>query len=120
VAQIVKVMTRNLFLGAVQRTDFATRAAGLADEVEATRPDLIGLQEAAQWRTDDTVAADHLDLLEAELAGRGRRAAGFDDAWTSANPGDPTGFTCCHRERLDDPADPLRARIDVIVTLEPV
>ena len=57
--------------GVVQRTDFATRAAGLADEIEATEPDLIGLQEAAQWRTDDTVAADHLDLLEAELARRG-------------------------------------------------
>ena len=57
--------------GVVQRTDFASRAAGLADEIEATEPDLIGLQEAAQWRTDDTVAADHLDLLEAELARRG-------------------------------------------------
>jgi endonuclease/exonuclease/phosphatase family metal-dependent hydrolase len=237
--------------GVVQQTDFATRAAGLADEIEAAQPDLIGLQEAAQWRTDDTVAADHLDLLEAELAGRGLRyrrvaagvngdvalpsaagfnvglrdreailvrddpevttanvqiapfvntlpietpqgtfalargwmsvdatvrgtelrlisthlevsrpaaaaaaqlaqagellagpadttlpvvilgdfnsrpdaptyaalrAAGFDDAWTRANPDDAAGFTCCHRERLDDPADTLRARIDLILT----
>ena len=59
--------------GVVQRTDFATRAAGLADEIEATAPDLVGLQEAALWRTGDTVAADHLDLLEAELARRGLR-----------------------------------------------
>jgi endonuclease/exonuclease/phosphatase family metal-dependent hydrolase len=44
------------------------------------------------------------------------RAAGFDDAWTRANPDDPAGFTCCHRERLDDPADTLRARIDLILT----
>jgi endonuclease/exonuclease/phosphatase family metal-dependent hydrolase len=237
--------------GAVQQTDFATRAIGLADEIEATRPDLIGLQEAAQWRTDETVAADHLDLLEAELARRGLRyrrvaagvngdvalpstagfnvglrdreailarddadvtttnvqiapfvntlpietpqgtfalargwmsvdatvrgtairlisthlevgrppaaaaaqlaqagellagpadtslpvvmlgdfnsrpdtptyaalrAAGFDDAWTRANPGDDGGFTCCHRERLDDPGDTLRTRIDLILT----
>ena len=287
--QTLRVLTRNLFLGAdltpayealaapdglaalpavvagifnpgeppgvVQRTDFATRAAGLADEIEATEPDLIGLQEAAQWRTDDTVAADHLDLLEAELTRRGLRyrrvaaavngdvalpsaagfnvglsdreailaradadvstanvqvapfantlpietphgtfalargwmsvdatvrgttvrlisthlevpgspaagaaqlaqagellagpadtslpvvmlgdfnslpdsptyaalrAAGFDDAWTRANPGDATGFTCCHRERLDDPADMLRARIDLILTRGPI
>ena len=59
--------------GAVQRTDFATRAGGLADEIELAQPDLIGLQEAAVWRIGDTVAADHLELLEAELARRGLR-----------------------------------------------
>jgi len=59
--------------GMVQRTDFATRAGGLADEIERAQPDLIGLQEAAVWRTGDTVAADHLELLEAELARRGLR-----------------------------------------------
>ncbi len=284
--QTLRVLTRNLFLGAdltpayralatgslaalpavvagifnpgeppgvVQRTDFPTRAAALADEIEATEPDLIGLQEAAQWRTDDTVAADHLDLLEAELARRGLpyrrvaaavngdvalpsaagfnvglsdreailaredvgttnvqiapfantlpietphgtfalargwmsvdatvrgtavrlisthlevpgspaagaaqlaqagellagpadtdlpvvmlgdfnslpgsptyaalRAAGFDDAWTRANPEDDNGFTCCHRERLDDPTDRLRARIDLVLTRGPI
>src|SRR3954454_13691278 len=102
----MRVMTRNLFLGAdltpahralaapggpaavpaeiaaifnpgdqpglVQRTDFATRAVALADEVEAARPDLIGLQEAALWRAGDA-AWDHLELLEAELARRGLR-----------------------------------------------
>jgi endonuclease/exonuclease/phosphatase family metal-dependent hydrolase len=285
VPKILRVLTRNLFLGAdlmpayralaapdalttlpaivaqlfnpgeppgvVQRTDFAARAAGLADEIEAAAPDLIGLQEAAQWRTDDTVASDHLDLLEAELARRGLRyrrvaaavngdvalpsaagfnvglrdreailarddeevltanvqtaafvntlpivtpngtfalargwmsvdatvrgtqvrlisthlevsrppaaaaaqlaqagellagpadtslpvvmlgdfnsrpdaptyaalrAAGFDDAWTRANPSDDAGFTCCHRAGLADPADTLRSRIDLILT----
>ena len=103
----MRVMTRNLFLGAdltpayralaspdalttlpaavtgvfnpgeppgmVQRTDFVTRAAGLADEIELAQPDLIGLQEAAVWRIGDTVAADHLELLEAELERRGLR-----------------------------------------------
>ena len=44
------------------------------------------------------------------------RAAGFDDAWTRANPDDDAGFTCCHRERLDDPGDTLRTRIDLILT----
>ena len=48
------------------------------------------------------------------------RAAGFDDAWTRANPDDHTGFTCCYRERLDDPTDRLRARIDLVLTRGPI
>ena len=43
------------------------------------------------------------------------REAGFEDAWTQANPDGPAGFTCCHRGSLDDPADSLRARIDLIL-----
>jgi endonuclease/exonuclease/phosphatase family metal-dependent hydrolase len=285
---VVRVMTRNLFLGAdltpayralvapdgpaalpaavaaifnpgappgvVQRTDFATRAVALAEEVESASPDLIGLQEAALWRADGAVVSDHLELLEAELARRGLRyrrvaakvngdvalpsaagitvgltdrqaifareetggdelvvsnlqtgdfantlplrtahgtfalergwmaidarvgglsvrfinthlevaglpaaaavqlaqagellagparttlpvvmvgdfnsrpgrptydallAAGFDDAWTRANPDGPAGLTCCHAHPLDDPADALRGRIDHILT----
>lgn len=241
--------------GAVQRTDFGTRAAGLAKEIEATKPDLIALQEAASWRTrglagdgPDTVV-DHLEALEAELEARGLRyrrvvtsdvgdvelpssaglqvgltnrlailardnglgvsnprdgsfatmlpietplgtfglargwasvdvelpdaalrfitthlevasspaaakaqlaqadelldgpaatsepvviagdfnarpgsagyervrAGGFDDAWTSANPGGPDGLTCCHAMPLDNPGDRLRTRIDLIL-----
>jgi endonuclease/exonuclease/phosphatase family metal-dependent hydrolase len=69
-------------LGAVQRTDFATRVVALADEIEATHPDLIGLQEAAVWRTRplspgagaEGVIHDHLGMLEAELA---RRELGY-------------------------------------------
>jgi endonuclease/exonuclease/phosphatase family metal-dependent hydrolase len=41
--------------------------------------------------------------------------AGFDDAWTQANPDGAAGLTCCHAQLLDDPADTLRARIDLIL-----
>jgi endonuclease/exonuclease/phosphatase family metal-dependent hydrolase len=240
--------------GAVQQTDFATRAVGLATEVAAVRPDLIGLQEAASWRTrgadGQVTVIDHLEALEAELARRGLRYrrviasdvgdvelpstaginvgltnrlailaredgfalgepqsgsfastlpietplgtvglargwasvdvelpdtavrfvtthlevattppaaeaqlaqadeliagpaatehpvvlagdfnarpgragyerlrdAGFDDAWTRANPDGPDGLTCCHRMPLDDPSDGLRTRIDLVLT----
>jgi endonuclease/exonuclease/phosphatase family metal-dependent hydrolase len=70
----VKVMTRNLYLGAdliplatqpsreafeqaaaqrfqtVLNNDYATRARALAGEIARHKPDLIGLQEAAVWR----------------------------------------------------------------------
>jgi endonuclease/exonuclease/phosphatase family metal-dependent hydrolase len=106
----VTVMTRNLYFGAsldpvllapdfpgvvgavtqvwmdVQATDFDARVVGLADEIEAAKPDLIGLQEAALWRiqTDGdlleggTVAAtevvyDFVEMLRTELRARGLR-----------------------------------------------
>jgi hypothetical protein len=71
----VTVMTRNLYLGTdlipiatsptldafkanatagfnqVKATDFPARSKLIAKEVKQTRPDLIGLQEAALWRT---------------------------------------------------------------------
>ena len=70
----VKVMTRNLYLGAdltlgtqassipelvdaagqilnqVDRNKFQVRAKGLASEILNNKPDLVGLQEAALWR----------------------------------------------------------------------
>ncbi|HKA68100.1 MAG TPA: endonuclease/exonuclease/phosphatase family protein [Actinomycetes bacterium] len=99
----VSVLTRNLYLGAdltpaitaptlpdflaataeiwrhVQETNFDERAATLAREIDQTEPDLIGLQEAAIWRTGAigdpapavTVVYDFLAQLQAELDARG-------------------------------------------------
>jgi endonuclease/exonuclease/phosphatase family metal-dependent hydrolase len=98
------VMTQNLFLGGdlelllapgadlpqvveqiwgtVQATDFNARAKVIADTIQASNADLVGLQEAALWRTQapgdrlpipnaTAVAYDFIDILVRELAARG-------------------------------------------------
>jgi endonuclease/exonuclease/phosphatase family metal-dependent hydrolase len=112
--KVVDVMTRNLYLGAdltpaifapslkafvaangkilreVTANDFPTRAEGLAGEILATKPDLVGLQEVALWRTAPvnpgvltkgpsatTVRYDFLQLLLDELnEGKGKNGHG--------------------------------------------
>ena len=100
-------MTQNLYLGAaldpvlnatpaqlptavaqafaqVQATNFAERAERLADEIAATRPDVIGLQEVALYRRQSPgdaitggttpatiVVLDFLQVLRDSLAARG-------------------------------------------------
>jgi endonuclease/exonuclease/phosphatase family metal-dependent hydrolase len=107
----VSVMTRNLFLGAdltagltapgpaefvaanggilreVTQTNFPLRAQGLAAEIAEKKPNLIGLQEVALWRTATpasftpatsgqptatTVRYDFLQLLLDQLAAQGQ------------------------------------------------
>ena len=92
------VMTRNIYLGAdlgpaiaapdpvaflgavagiygtVLANDFPSRAGALADEVAATHPDLIGLQEVSRWTVlgnSPAPSLDYLAILQAQLAGRG-------------------------------------------------
>ncbi|MFI6327068.1 endonuclease/exonuclease/phosphatase family protein [Micromonospora chersina] len=99
----VAVLTRNLYLGGdltpsiaaptlpaflaansallshVDLVDFPARAALIADEIRERKPDLVGLQEVALWRTGPLgdpapateVRYDYLALLMAELAGSG-------------------------------------------------
>lgn len=101
----VDVMTRNLYLGAdltpaivaptpaqaytavgdiyeeMQDHNFNARAKLLANEIENSKPELIGLQEVSLWRRDDVVDGsatpatevvyDYLELLMDELDRRG-------------------------------------------------
>jgi endonuclease/exonuclease/phosphatase family metal-dependent hydrolase len=88
----VKVMTRNIFLGAdlapalnatsfneftaangailaeVDATNFPLRAKGLAAEIKSKKPDLIGLQEVAHWRTGPTPGPPHQSSLDPQSA----------------------------------------------------
>ena len=88
----VKVMTRNIFLGAdlsdalnsnnaeqfikangailreVDETNFPLRAQGLAAEIASKKPDLLGLQEVAWWRTGATPGAPHQSSVDPQSA----------------------------------------------------
>ncbi|MEO6351067.1 MAG: endonuclease/exonuclease/phosphatase family protein [Candidatus Limnocylindrales bacterium] len=101
-------MTRNLYLGAdiarvlvltnptdfliavatvygtVLATDFPTRAAAIADEIDANHVDIVGLQEVTKWTTTGPGAPsqDFLAILQQKLADRG---LSFSIAATSLN-----------------------------------
>jgi endonuclease/exonuclease/phosphatase family metal-dependent hydrolase len=64
----------------VLANNFPLRAEGLAKEILRTKPDLVGLQEVADWQATPITPAgspvdlDYLELLLAELnAGKGKR-----------------------------------------------
>jgi endonuclease/exonuclease/phosphatase family metal-dependent hydrolase len=103
------VMTRNLYLGAdiarvldattpteflisvaqtysvVQFTDFPTRAAAIAAEIDAADADIVGLQEVSKWTSTGPGAPpsfDFLTILQQKLADRG---LSFSVASTSRN-----------------------------------
>jgi endonuclease/exonuclease/phosphatase family metal-dependent hydrolase len=133
----VTVMTQNLYLGAdvapvvqaaltdpstvplavaevwakVRSTDFPARARALAGEIGRTRPDLIGLQEAALYRSQfpaDSIGPeptpathveyDFVELLVNALAERGLRyevvavSTGFDVELPRLTSFDPLEF----------------------------
>ncbi|MFT3866586.1 MAG: endonuclease/exonuclease/phosphatase family protein [Solirubrobacterales bacterium] len=128
----VKVMTRNIYLGAdltpaieakgvsafteatgeilrqVTANDFPVRAKGLAKEIRSKEPDLVGLQEVAEWRTGppsleallggtkphaETVRYDYLKELLAQLnKGKKRyRAAVVEPEFDFEAPADENG-----------------------------
>jgi endonuclease/exonuclease/phosphatase family metal-dependent hydrolase len=99
--RVLTVMTRNMYFGTdlseiisattfeeflaevaeayqeVQQSNIPERTRALAQEIEATQPHLVGLQEASVWRTGPfggpatTVTHDALQSLLEELAARG-------------------------------------------------
>jgi endonuclease/exonuclease/phosphatase family metal-dependent hydrolase len=137
------VMTRNLYVGSsfskaltatdpegfvrgvseiwsnVRRTDFRTRAGAIAGEIAATRPDVVGLQEASMWERAAgsgalEPAADYLEILLDALRARGvsYRAAvvvpGFTVTAPAFEDGRPITLRLTDRDailvRADSPA----------------
>jgi endonuclease/exonuclease/phosphatase family metal-dependent hydrolase len=129
----LKVMTRNIYLGAdlgpaiaaksreefveatgeilrqVTENNFPVRAKGLAKEIISKEPDLVGLQEVAEWRTGppsleallgghppnaSTVRYDYLaELLAALNKGKKRyRAVDVNPEFDFEAPGDENGI----------------------------
>ena len=130
----VKVMTRNLYLGAdlgpgmnakdvqglvdgagqilnqVDANKFPVRAKGLAAEIAANKPDLVGLQEAALWRTEPcdksplppaatTVRYDYIQEILKHLGGKYRVGVvkpEFDfEVWANTDGNEQTSGPNC-------------------------
>jgi endonuclease/exonuclease/phosphatase family metal-dependent hydrolase len=132
--KVVKVMTRNVYLGSslaggieatgiesltlgarqilqeVSANNFPVRARGLAEEILKKKPDVVGLQEVALWRTGppslevflntgakptaSTVRFDYLKELMARLKVKGKaqyRVAVSQDEFDFEAPADENG-----------------------------
>lgn len=78
----------------VQQTNFPERAAAIVDQIERTRPDVIGLQEVSRFEIPtQAFVLDYEAILLAELASRGlgyTRAAGSANFTLVAPLFDPT------------------------------
>ncbi len=79
-AQLLAAVAKDF--GQVQKTNFPERAQAIASQAASTQPDLIGVQEAALWRTGapsasfppppaTTVAYDFVQILTDALAAHG-------------------------------------------------
>lgn len=118
--RVVAAQSQQEFIAAVTQswatvvaTDFPARAEALADEIAATEPDVVGLQEVSLWReqlvsdavTGQTtpnatdVVYDFLAILRAELAAQGTpytpvsTSRNADVEAPRANAASPNGFT---------------------------
>jgi endonuclease/exonuclease/phosphatase family metal-dependent hydrolase len=147
----VTVMTRNLYLGSsltdaitattpqafvaattriwgtAQFTNFPVRAGAIADEIAATQPDLVGLQEVSRWLQVSTTTGqpvgqiDFLALLQAELASHG---LAYDVAAVSQNANlgpfpvvcDFTTFELCSYAVALQDRDVILVRQDAAIT----
>jgi endonuclease/exonuclease/phosphatase family metal-dependent hydrolase len=148
----VTVMSRNLYLGAdlspalgadsingaidgagvvynqLEATNYPERAVALAAEIKKAKPDLVGLQEVAEWHTQTpsdlggppigpgTIPAsdlkyDFLQTLEDELkaAGAKYKVAGIQQEFTGELPADING--------VDEPGSVAGEDLDVRLTM---
>lgn len=105
----------------VLATDYPTRSAALATEIEQTKPAVIGLQEATLWRDQlvsdvvtgtttpnaDHVVYDQVGLLIANLAADGTpyvvasRSTTSDTEGARINPDSPDGYSDIRRTSSD-------------------
>ena len=96
------------------KTDFPGRAAAIADQLAAHRPDVVGLQEVARWQNGDQ-EHDFLDILLTELARAGlpyRAVATVSTSTTAVDTGEEVvGMT--DRVALLVQADPPAGRLAV-------
>jgi hypothetical protein len=97
--------------------------------LEAFDPDEVIRVQQAQELLEGPLATDLPVVLlgdfnsDAEANGRAYKIlideGGFEDAWRTANPGDP-GLTCCHADDLRNEVVDLRSRIDLILVRDGV